>query len=1088
MLKTNITRRIVTPMLLLLASGFLFSTASQASSHESFNTEWRMPANDLTLTFPSEGSYTIKWGDGTTEVIASSNPTHDYATAGDYTVTVSNTITRFNLSSGMDREKLIDVQQWGTANWTSMEGAFHGANAMMMSANDSPDLSGVTSMRLMFAGAAVAVFNQNISNWNVASVTNMSSMFADTNVFNQDIGGWNVASVTDMAGMFDGASDFNQDIGSWNVASVTNMNQMFFTASDFNQDIGSWNVARVTDMNFMFSSARAFNQDIGGWNVASVMDMASMFTNANVFNQNLGRWYVDETVADLQTANSDYGGVDNLNVLDFNFVAQNAVLSGQNPTYTLATGDAAEGSDNARFALVSNTLSFNSGMVADGTYTVRIAVDNAEFGTSNSIDFTVAVGLPAVTSIMRTSPTAETTSADTLIWTVTFSRDVQNVDGTDFTVSGTTATATVTGSGAVYLVNVTGGNLAALNGTVTLAFASNQNITDTAGRILTNTTPTDTDANQPSYTLDHTVASLSALTLSAGTLDPVFASGTIDYDVSIANAVTSLTVTPTLSDSNASFVISGTAADGSALTVDANGRVSGLSEGNNTISIVVTAGNDTSIVTYTVTVTNGDSLNAAAEEQVLDAILPQLLRATSKMAVDNISNRIDQALSTSPTDTANVSLNLGGSSNLQELINNNARTVIEKGLNLKQMLNNSSFLIPLNVAGDNDYGVNNMTLWGSGDYLNLADDVSGVDWEGGIVGGTVGIDARINQDLVAGAAFSYSESDVDYKRDSTNNSEGNLNHTLYSVHPYIAYDLSPGGRVWGTLGYGQGEVEIDDDSNGIETKTNRDTELYSLAFGGSDNLLSSDNWLDIPGTTTLRLKGEVSLSNIKVGKSKLTDSKGLSIDARRYRMVLEGSHKHTLASGASISPSIELGIRYDDGSGETGGGIELAGSYRYSNLQGLQMELRAHGLVAHESNYKEWGLSGLVKYQANNSGQGLWLSLQPAWGDTPDNVGNRIGQRSSIVTNSYENGVNDANDEDNNNNRSLQLNTELGYGLPGFFGRGLLSPYAGANLTNGTQSYNIGGRWTIDSILSLNLIGERREKGDSIELRGDFKF
>ncbi|KAF3978540.1 MAG: hypothetical protein HFP77_01430, partial [Methylococcales symbiont of Iophon sp. n. MRB-2018] len=59
---------------------------------------------------------------------------------------------------------------------------------------------------------------------------------------------------------------------------------------------------------------------------------------------------------------------------------------------------------------------------------------------------------------------------------------------------------------------------------------------------------------------------------------------------------------------------------------------------------------------------------------------------------------------------------------------------------------------------------------------------------------------------------------------------------------------------------------------------------------------------------------------------------------------------------------------------------------------------------------------------------------------------------------------------------------------PGFFGRGLFSPYAGVNLTNGTQSYNIGGRWTIDAILSLNLIGERKQTEDSIELRGDLKF
>ncbi|ORU93176.1 MAG: hypothetical protein A6F72_06390 [Cycloclasticus sp. symbiont of Poecilosclerida sp. N] len=497
-----------------------------------------------------------------------------------------------------------------------------------------------------------------------------------------------------------------------------------------------------------------------------------------------------------------------------------------------------------------------------------------------------------------------------------------------------------------------------------------------------------------------------------------------------------------------------------------------------TLTYTVTDGADASSrATFTITIAD-----TTAETQVLNAVLPQLLRATTKITVDNISNRIDQALDASAsTDT---SLNLGGSSTLQELISNNARTALQDGLDIKQMLSNSSFLIPLNVAGDNNYGANNMTLWGSGDYLNLSDDTSGVDWEGEIVGGSVGIDARLSRNLVAGAAVSYSEGDIDYKRDdendSANNSKGTLTNTLTSIHPYLGYDLSQSGRIWGTFGYGQGEVEISDKINTVETKSSRDTELYSLTFGGSGDLLSSNSWLNLSGTTTLRLKGEVSLSNIKVDKGNLANAKALSIDAHRYRMALEGSHNHTLASGASISPSVELGIRYDDGSGETGGGVELAGSYRYSNPQGLEMELRAHGLLAHESNYKEWGLSGLVKYQASSSGQGLWLSLQPAWGDTPSNVADRIWQPAAVTD--Y------ANDEDSNDSRSLQLNTELGYGLPGFFGRGLLTPYAGLNMTNDTQGYNIGARWAIDSRLNLDLIGEHKQTDDSIQLRVDLKF
>ncbi|KAF3978659.1 MAG: BspA family leucine-rich repeat surface protein, partial [Methylococcales symbiont of Iophon sp. n. MRB-2018] len=553
-----------------------------------FITVWQMTSDDLTLTFPSEGSYSINWGDGTIEEVTGS-PTHTYATAGDYTVTATNTLTRFNLNNDADAEKLIDIQQWGTANWTSMANAFFGARNMMMSASDIPDLAGVTDMSRMFRDTVIT---------------------DDRNVFNSSIGDWNVAGVTNMSQMFRNASAFNQDIRGWNVASVTNMSQMFEAANNFDQYVGGWNVARVTNMNSMFA-ADNFDQDVNGWNVASVTDMTNMFggISEGAFNRNLGRWYVDETVNDdqgmLQTVNPDYDGVDDLNLLDFNFVAQNAFLIAQNPTYTLATS----GADNARFTLDSNTLSFKSGMAADGTYSVRITVSSVSSGINrlfssrnHSIDLTVAVGSPTVTSIVRTSPTEETTSADTLIWTLTFDRNVQNVDASDFSLSGTTATVAVTGSGAVYQVSVTGGDLATLNGTVTLAFADDQNIEDLADNALIVTTPT--GANQPSYIRDDSVASLSALALSAGaTLDPAFASDTTDYTASVANAVSNLSVILTSTDSNASFVVSATAADGSALTVDANGRVSGLSEGANTISITVTAQNTSTVQTYTVTVT-----------------------------------------------------------------------------------------------------------------------------------------------------------------------------------------------------------------------------------------------------------------------------------------------------------------------------------------------------------------------------------------------------------------------------------------------------------------------------------------------------
>ena len=112
---------------------------------------------------------------------------------------------------------------------------------------------------------------------------------------------------------------------------------------------------------------------------------------------------------------------------------------------------------------------------------------------------------PQVLSIVRYEPGGSPTAADSLTWRVTFSEAVQNVDMTDFQVSGTTASVTVSAvpDTTAYDVTASGGNLAGLNGTVTLSFATNQDIQDASSNsnLLSNTTPT--GANNNSFVLDN---------------------------------------------------------------------------------------------------------------------------------------------------------------------------------------------------------------------------------------------------------------------------------------------------------------------------------------------------------------------------------------------------------------------------------------------------------------------------------------------------------------------------------------------------------------------------------------------------------
>ena len=48
----------------------------------------------------------------------------------------------------------------------------------------------------------------------------MKFMFSGSKLFNQDLGNWNVGSVLDMSGMFNGAKSFDQELIDWCVTTI----------------------------------------------------------------------------------------------------------------------------------------------------------------------------------------------------------------------------------------------------------------------------------------------------------------------------------------------------------------------------------------------------------------------------------------------------------------------------------------------------------------------------------------------------------------------------------------------------------------------------------------------------------------------------------------------------------------------------------------------------------------------------------------------------------------------------------------------------------------------------------------------------
>jgi Bacterial Ig-like domain len=186
-------------------------------------------------------------------------------------------------------------------------------------------------------------------------------------------------------------------------------------------------------------------------------------------------------------------------------------VSGADLTLTNATVENFSGGGGTQFF-------FDLIGTSDGLISVDVnangATDPALNGNLAASPFSVLFDKtpPVLQSIVRQTPAATITNANTLVFRATFNEPVARVNGADFVVTGSTASVSnVTAiSTTVFDVTIAGGNLADLNGVVGLNLRATQNIADLASNNLPLVEPT----IDQTYTLDNTAPVVESISTS----------------------------------------------------------------------------------------------------------------------------------------------------------------------------------------------------------------------------------------------------------------------------------------------------------------------------------------------------------------------------------------------------------------------------------------------------------------------------------------------------------------------------------------------------------------------------------------------
>ena len=237
-----------------------------------------------------------------------------------------------------------------------------------------------------------------------------------------------------------------------------------------------------------------------------------------------------------------------------------------------------------------------------------------------------------------------------------------------FAASSITVTATRADANATLQVRVNGGSYTALtsgspSGSLPLNVGSNTiDVLVTAQDGITTKTYTTTVTR----TAASTNADLSSLSTTAGVFSPAFNAAVTGYTVSVANGVTSTTVTATVADATASLQVR---INGGSFSPIASGVASSnlsLNVGENTIDVLVTAQDGTTTKVYSLTVNRAASLSSNADLSALSTTAGTLSPAfdagitayTSSVAF-NITSVTVTATKADPGATLQVRINGG---------------------------------------------------------------------------------------------------------------------------------------------------------------------------------------------------------------------------------------------------------------------------------------------------------------------------------------------------------------------------------------------------------------------------------------------
>ena len=484
------------------------------------------------------------------------------------------------------------------------------------------------------------------------------------------------------------------------------------------------------------------------------------------------------------------------------------------------------------------------------------------------------------------------------------------------------------------------------------------------------------------------------------------------------------------------------------------------------LGIRIVSGSDYKLgVNNSIYITVSDSKDRERKRRgYLDSVNQSIMHAFMEQTGIDTFNVVSERANHVLTHNRGSKFEFGKNDGLSELFATGNDLFIENQPLRSSLVGQSSFSLELFPENGMD-GL--AEIWGFGDYQTIQKNRGeiGATWDGNMYLANIGTDARLNHNMLAGLAYSYSDAIIEFS--SYDGSSVNHFSEFHGISPYLSWNSTNYRTNLQVISsFKQGRVEIEHD--GFETVT-LDNTMYVFGLGGSKNLQSIDTFYSYH-PINLDVNGEAWTVQL-FPTSTVEDFSDTKLETSQFNLALKGSQRFTIGDYLNASPALSIGFQGTQDSLQSDAGYEIESSVEIVSSNGYT--ITSEGLISqnHQTATRNWGINSQFDYDKFHDNLGLQIQLDHSL----------VQAQSTPSNTNWSHNLINRNISFQNSGRESEMNLKFGYGINVLDNSSILTPISNFRFDhNQLDRIQIGSRITLGQDLEFGLIGSHNNNSKNI--------